>query len=193
MPLTPLEVFYRTARLKLPPFKVVDAAAVPEPYARLLVHKGDMTPTLELYHGDTIHLRVLEKELDGDTYSRQVVLLLDGTSRPVEYGAIRIDLSLFPTRGRKLILQGRLPLGSVLRDLKLPHRSSPKAFFQVRPDKTICESLGVPCNGKRPPLLYGRRNALSTVDGGVLAEIVEVLPPQAVDEKWSFKTHGQQK
>ena len=176
-PVAPLEAFYRKARVKLPPFEVVEAVEVPEPYRRLLVHQGDMTPTLENYHGDTIHLRVLKKELGGDTYSRQVVLLLDESEKPVEYGAIRIDLSLFPARGRELILQGRLPLGSILRDLELPHRSSPKAYFRVRPDKSICEALGLPRNGQQPPLLYGRRNALTDEAGGVLAEIVEILPP----------------
>ena len=176
-PCKPLEDLFHKARIRRPIFEIITGADVPEPYKGLLVHKGDMTPTLEQYYGDTIHLRVLKKELDGDTYSRQVVLLLDGSEKPVEYGAIRIDLALFPPRGRELILQGRRPLGTILGDLELPHRSRPRAFFRLRPDKTICEAFELPGNGKRPLALYGRRNALLDGAGRFLAEIVEILPP----------------
>ena len=44
------------AGMTLPRIERIDSESVPEPYKSLLVHSQDMTPTLEEFHGDTIHL-----------------------------------------------------------------------------------------------------------------------------------------
>jgi len=89
----------------------LDGEAVPEPYKTLLVHLDDMTPTLEKFHHRPIHLQVLGRRRAGDDYFREVVLRLDGTNEPVEFGAIKIHLALFPKEAREQILKavGRLP------------------------------------------------------------------------------------
>src|SRR5438067_1109299 len=93
MPL--LEAFYGRRGLAVPPCQIIDGEQVPEPYRTLLVHENDMTPTLEQFHGASVHLRVLGRERRRNEYQREVVLQLEGSEQPVEFGVIRIDLGLF--------------------------------------------------------------------------------------------------
>jgi hypothetical protein len=169
----PLDDFYARAGLPLPSIERLAGEQVPEPYRSLLVHEKDMTPTLELFHGADIHLKILNREQRGDFYFREVVLQLDGTDRPVEFGANKISLGLFPPKARQLILEERLPLGRILKDCAIAHTTLAKAFFSVRPDALIGGVLGL----EEPRALYGRKATIFDPQKRPLSEIVEILPP----------------
>ena len=145
---------------------------VPEPYASLLVHKNDMTPTLERYYGNSLHLDVLAQKSSGSTYSRKVCLLCNNSGEIVEFGAIMIFLDLFPENAKRLILEGQIPLGAILRDEQVAHHSDPTAYFKIESDLMIQQMF----NLEQKTDLYGRCNLISTVDGSPLAKIVEILP-----------------
>ena len=170
--LYPLCEFYADAGRPLPEAVQVAGEEVPEPYRQLLVHAHDMTPTLEGFHRERIHLRPLERRLAGDTMRRQVVLTLNGSLKPVEYGAIAIHCQHFPEAARILIVESRCPLGTILADYQIEHLSRPQAFFRVTADDFMHEALGL----AGYPVLYGRRNVLLTPDGRVLADVLEILP-----------------
>jgi chorismate-pyruvate lyase len=169
----PLDEFYARSGLNLPPLDQVDGEAVPEPYKSLLVHERDMTSTLESFHKASIHLRLVSRQQRGDEYFREVVLMLDGSEKPVEFGAIKIHLDRFPEPARDEILREQFPLGSILKNFAIEYQSRPKAFLRVASDQTINGLFGL--NGAH--LLYGRRNTLLNPAGEPLAEIVEILPP----------------
>jgi len=171
----PLDEFYVRSRLALPPLQQIDGEEVPEPYKKLLVHQNDMTSTLENFHGAPVHLRVLGRESDGEEYSREVVLYLEGSEQPVEFGAIKIHLALFPAEARKQILEERWPLGHILKDHAIVYSSRPAAFLRIASDKLINSVL----NLSGAQVLYGRRNTLWDSAQRPLAEIVEILPPVA--------------
>lgn len=168
----PLDDFYARAGKPLPAIRQVRAEDIPEPYRQLLVHRDDMTPTLERFHGDVLRLRVLRSDTREIYYFREVVLSLARTGAPVEFGAIKINLSLYPPAARKLILEEREPLGRILQSCGVTHTSKPKAFFSVQSDSLIGEALGLTA----PAALYGRRNTLSDPQHRPLAEIVEIIP-----------------
>jgi chorismate-pyruvate lyase len=182
--LYPLDAFYAAEGLALPPVQQVDSADVPEPCRQLLVHDRDMTPTLEAFLGERIHLRVLARRRDGDAYSRQVVLTLNGSARPVEFGAIVIHLQHFPPVAREEILEGYRPLGTILHVHEVAHQSRPRAFLRLAPDAVVREALGL----TTATALYGRRNVIFGPDGCELANILEILPPlqEGGDEKPAF-------
>src|SRR2546428_13433404 len=90
--LNPLDEFYLASGVFVPEATTIESGHIPEPYRSLLVHKDDMTPTLEAAYGQRIHLRLVNRKVEGDVMLRQVVLVLDGDERPVEFGAIRIQL-----------------------------------------------------------------------------------------------------
>jgi chorismate-pyruvate lyase len=169
----PLSDFYAAAGVELPPIERVSPDAVPEPFKSLLVHADDMTPTLERFHQHVLRIRVLGKRQLGETYLREVVLITEGDEIPVEFGAIRINLALFPAAARDLILAETLPLGRILADCRVPHSSHPSAFLRVQSDALIGSALGL----LDPQVLYGRRNTLVDASNRPLAEIVEILPP----------------
>src|SRR5579872_4208865 len=126
----PLDEFYARSGKPLPPLNEVAGHAVPEPYKTLLVHQNDMTPTLEKFHRHSIHIQVLGRRREDDSYFREVILRLDGTDQPVEFGAIKINLSLFSPAAREQILHERLPLGHILEEYKIPHTSQPRAYLR---------------------------------------------------------------
>jgi len=169
--LFPLDRFYRVSAL--PRVERIDGGAIPEPLRHLLVHEDDMTPTLEAFHGARIHLDLLQQHMDGDSYCRLVVLRLDGSETPVEFGAIAIHLDLFPPAAREEILEGHKPLGTVLTDHSVRHWSCPRAYLRVNPSPPVCQALGT----RMGEVHYGRRNVHLLPDGRVLADILEILPP----------------
>ena len=169
----PLDEFYARSGLSLPPLDQVDGEAVPEPYKSLLVHERDMTSTLESFHKAGIHLRLVSRELRGEEYFREVVLVLDDSEKPVEFGAIKIQLDRFPEKVRQEILREQFPLGHLLKDFAIEYQSCPRAFLRIASDRTINGLLGL--TGAH--LLYGRRNTLLNPAGESIAEIVEILPP----------------
>src|SRR5579871_1138044 len=128
----PLDDFYAQAGLPLPPIESVPGEEVPEPYKSLLVHQNDMTPTLEKFHRQRIHIQVLSRQRREDFYFREVVLLTDDAEKPVEFGAIKIHLGLFSAAARKHILEERLPLGHILADCVVTHSSRPKAYLRIQ-------------------------------------------------------------
>ena len=169
----PLDDFYTLAGRPLPFIAPVAGNAIPQPYQDLLVHHLDMTSTLEKFHGARIHLHILSSQQRDDFYYREVVLLLDGSNRPVEFGAIKMNLGLFPPAARQAILKGHLPLGRILHENGVSHASRPKAFIKVKSDDFINSALQL--TGSH--LLFGRRNTLLDPKQNSLAEIVEILPP----------------
>ena len=169
----PLDEFYSLAKRELPAVEQVEGDDVPEPYRQLLVHNEDMTPTLEKFHEERIYLNVISRHHRGDFYFREVILLTQRKRRPVEFGAIKINLGLIPSAARRLILEEQEPLGTILNDFKIPHSSRPKAFLRLQADSFIKGALQL--SGEQT--LYGRRNTLFDPQQRALAEIVEILPP----------------
>lgn len=138
-----------------------------------------MTPTLEAFHKERIRLRVLARWAEGEALWRLVALELQGSGRPVEVGAIVIHLSLFPKEAQEQVLEGQCPLGTILATHHLFHSSDPQAFFSISSDPLINNALQL----EGSQTLYGRRNYLRTNEGLVLADILEILPPEASTSK----------
>lgn len=169
----PLDEFYRRRQQTPPVYEVIAPGEIPEPYRSLLVHERDMTRTLEQFHGTPIHLRVLGRHKEGPAYCRESALELDGSDRPVEYGAIKIHLDRFPEPSRTQILGEHRPLGGILNSSGRAYTSRPTAYLRFTADAFIAGALRI----SLPATLYGRQNTLRDSDGQVLSEIIEILPP----------------
>jgi len=168
----PLADFYERAGAPLPRIECIDGQQMPQPYRQLLVHDGDMTPTLEAYHGKSIYLQILECRREEQILAREVVLMTEATDQPVEFGAIRINLGSFPDDARKQIEECRHPLGAIIGAFQVEHQSRPTAFFRIESDALMDKAFGL----GRCSWLYGRCNVISDGNGRVLAQVVEILP-----------------
>ena len=168
----PLDEFYAQMGMTLPPIEQVGGNDVPEPYKTLLVHNHDMTPTLEQFYNENLHLRIFRREYRNDLYFREVALVLDSKDQPVEFGAIKINLTLYSPTARRQILEEHEPLGHILETCAVLHTSRPKAFLRIQSDDFINQALKL----SGPHLLYGRRNTLFDSQQRPLADILEILP-----------------
>ena len=171
--LYPLTLFRENTGWPLPDYEVIDPAEMPKPYRELLVHSGDMTSRLESFHGGELSLTVLHREQTPDAYRREVLLRVERSRLPVEYGAIEIDLAAFKGPIREQILAAHTPLGGLLNRFEIPYRSEPRAYIKLAPDAQMSALFDTP--GEHS--LYGRSNVLLGEGDRVLAEIVEVLRP----------------
>lgn len=171
--ISPLSEFYDSTGDVLPHIEVVEGLKMPQPYRRLLVHNNDMTPTLEAFTRQSIHLKLLAKLVDDGVLYREVALTTDDTNEPIEFGAIKIHLERFSDAARRLIVEGHYPLGTILNDHGIEHTSRPTGYFSIDSDSMSRHAFGLIADTR----LYGRHNVLSNTLGGVLAEVVEILPP----------------
>ncbi|MEM8962159.1 MAG: hypothetical protein AAGD38_11820 [Acidobacteriota bacterium] len=147
--------------------------ALPAPIRGLLDHPRDMTSTLQTFFGEVPTLRVMAHRRNGTWLERHVQLLGRDSEAVLEVGAIRIFLDRFPFVARVAILEGERPLGGILADEAIAHRSHPQGFFRLDASAHLAAELGFT---PRATTLYGRHNELIG-DSGLLAEVVEVLPP----------------
>lgn len=168
----PLDLFYAGTDLPVPEVERVEGELLPEPARTLLVHEGDMTPTLESFYGSRMRLKKLASIADDEAVLRRVVLF-DDRGRMVEFGAIRIELPRYPLRAQAQIREGRVPLGAILDQHHIVHRSRPRGYFRVRADALMRDALRF----EGDPMLYGRRNAIVNHADQPLADVVEILPP----------------
>ena len=168
----PLNEFYAMSGDPQPEILYIDGEKVPQPQRQLLVHPHDMTPTLESYFNQQIHLQLLQLVRKNDYILREVILTCaDGTR--AAFGAIRINLPPFSDTARQDILGCHIPLGTILQQHHIPHISRPRTFFSIRADRMMKRSLDL--NGHET--LYGRVNSLRDAAQNVLVEVVEILPP----------------
>ena len=168
----PLNEFYEISGDPPPHICFVDGEKVPQPQRRLLVHPHDMTPTLESYFRQKIHLHLLQLIRKNDYILREVILTCEDGTRAA-FGAIRINLTHFNAAAREEILGCHIPLGTILRRHCVPHVSRPRTFFNIHADRMI--NLSLELEGREK--LFGRVNSLQDDNGNTLVEVVEILPP----------------
>ncbi len=92
----------------------IPASQTPEPHKTLLAHDHHMTVTIENYLSGPVDVRVVDRRLDGNIYSRKIVLLQAGTQRVVMFGIVRLNLEYVTLAVRDEILAEKTPLGRVL-------------------------------------------------------------------------------
>jgi len=170
--LSPLH-FFCARRGRPPPGAVrVEPEEIPEPYRSLLVHTVDMTSTLGDFHGGGLHLEPLEVIDEPEQYAREVVLRMNGSRKPVEYGAIRIHLSRLPAVICREIRDARRPLGALLEEHGEKMSSRPVNYLRVTPDRAVRAIFG---EGSGDPL-FARQNRIMNRNGECIADVLEILP-----------------
>lgn len=170
-PLAPLVFFYGLGSAR-PRVTFIPAEQLPDDERWLLAHEGDMTSRLREFHHSEIDLDVHARQRIGDYLVRASVLTRRSDGIPVEFGAIGIHLDVLPLEARRLVEEGRIPLGGVLERERVPFISHPQGFFRIAVDARLAELLGATAG----QVLYGRCNELRSGEGRALAEVVEVLP-----------------
>ena len=156
----------------MPEYEFVASDEVPAPYHRLLVHEHHMTVTVEDVHRDRVNIRVLARTQEPDWYARKILLTLESTDRPVQFGIMRIQWRHCPGVVRDEVLGGRSPLGRILINHNVLRRIESKAYLRVLPGKAMMDWFGADKKGST----YGRL-AVIHCNGEPAIDLVEIVAP----------------
>lgn len=130
----------------------IPKSGTPAPYDRMLVHDQHMTVTMEAYHGCPVAVRVLDSRLDGDIYSRKIILVRTTDQVPVQFGLVRFDLQYVTPRVREEILSGETPLGRILITHNVLRHVDLGAILAITAGPDLAEALQIPVGTRT----YGR-------------------------------------
>jgi hypothetical protein len=130
----------------------IPSALTPEPYKSLLVHEHHMTVTMEQFHGTPVDVRVLERHLEGDVYSRKIVLLKSGTEIPVQFGIVRFHFEYVTAAVRREIMAEQTPLGRVLINHNVLRHIDLAAILRITAGPALAPLLAM----KEGEATYGR-------------------------------------
>jgi len=169
--LFPLDLTYQRAGVQGPSATAISPSSIPPPYRELLAHEHSMTATIERHFGVRVALRSMCAWSRGHWYYRRVVLTREDSGRPVEMGAIHLNLQTLSRNIRAQILQHQVPIGRVLDDGSVRYCSRPRKFLAVTPNSEMMALFWM----REPRTLYGRQTELF-VDGRAIGDILEILP-----------------
>lgn len=150
--------------------EAVEADDIPQPARDLLVHQKHMTATLKAHHGQDVELHVLADRLEGNQYTRKILLTLPDRGKVVEFGIARLDLRFTEEAVRAAILDRATPLGAILIGHRVLTKVAPKWYLRFRADCPVMTFFGQPSVEA-----YGR---LATIhcNGDAAVELLELVP-----------------
>ena len=130
----------------------IPSAVTPEPYKAMLVHDHHMTVAMETYHQSPVDVRVLAQRLEGDIYSREILLVKQGSETVVQYGLVRFNLSYVTDDVRREILAEQTPLGRILINHNVLRHIDLGAILEITAAPRLARHFRMPVGG----LTYGR-------------------------------------
>ena len=154
------------------------SALVPEPYKQLLDHYRHMTVTMEKYHGTSVDVKIIDRQLaDDDVYTRKIILTKSGTNDVVQFGIVRFHFQYVTREVRDEIIKGETPLGRILINHNVLRHIDLGALLRITAGPELAEHLQMPEGG----VTYGR---LATIfcNRQPAVDLFEVSTPLSVSE-----------
>lgn len=160
----------------VPECTIVQPDQIPFPQDQLLVHHQHMTVVLQKHYGTPVDVRVMEEHLDGDIYTRKILLTPGGSEKVVEWGIVKLDFRYMAAAVRDEILAKRLPLGAVLIKHDVLRRVKPRWFLRLPPGGPVLGLFASPAvpDPSFGPTAYGRIGTIYC-DEEPAIEVVEVV------------------
>jgi hypothetical protein len=164
-----------------PECEVVGKDEIPEPFRWLLVHRNHMTKVLEAQYGRPMELEVVEHHLEGELYTRKILLRPSGTDVVVEFGIVRLNMRFVPAAARAEILDRKTPLGAILIRHKVLRRVEPKWYLKFPAGAPLLTAAGMGAVGHA---VFGRIGVIHC-EGEPAIELLEVVTgdPRTFDER----------
>jgi hypothetical protein len=130
----------------------IPASTTPEPYKTMLVHEYHMTVTMENYHGCPVDVKIIARHLEGEQYSRKILLTKSGTDDVVQFGIVRFNFQYVTPDVKQEILDGQIPLGRVLINHNVLRHIDLNAILRLTAGPGLAEYLQMP----EGDVTYGR-------------------------------------
>lgn len=151
-------------------FEEVSAEQIQEPSRSLLAHDHHMTVTLEKFHQSPVDVKVLQSRTDGDQYSRKILLTRQSDGRVVQYGIVRLNLSVLSPDVRKEIEDQQTPLGRILVNHGVLRVVKLLSLLRIESGPDLANSFGLEIG----QICFGR-TALIYCDGSPAIELLEIV------------------
>ena len=164
-----IEIFF-DRQADLGAFEEIVAEELPTNYRRLLAHDEHMTETIEAYHGCPCELEVVAEKIDSQHYSRKILLRNSTDQRVVQYGIVRLDLSVLEQSVQDEIRSKSRPLGRILIENDVLRKVRLVATWEVVPGTDLNKHM---TNGELQKC-YGR-TALIYCNGSPAIELLEIV------------------
>ena len=148
----------------------VQPVRIPAPERRLLAHREHMTEVLQAHHGQAVNVHVQDYKLDGDWYTRKIILTPGRDERIIECGIVRLDFRTMSKQVRDEILERRNPLGAILMEHNVLRWIEPLWFVQLPPASDVIRLFGI----ENPTPVWGRI-AVIHCNGEPAIDLLEVV------------------
>ncbi len=155
-------------------FEEVASQDLARDYRMLLAHDSHMTVTVERFHNDKVDVRVLESRLDGDHYSRKILLTRQGDGQVVQFGIMRLDFRCVNPAVRREIESRGTPLGRILIEHNVLREVHLTRLYRITPGPDLVKLFGM----QPGQFTYGR-TAIIHFDGEPAVELIEIVTPVA--------------
>lgn len=142
-------------------------------YRRLLAHSEHMTVTVEEFHHSPVDVRVLEKQLTPDHYSRKILLSRQSDGRVVQFGIVRLNLVYLAPEVAAEIISETIPLGRVLINHNVLRQVHLASLWKITPGPDLQKLFQIDGN----QITYGR-TALIECDHEPAVELIEIVTPE---------------
>jgi hypothetical protein len=157
--LTGLYGLFGASAAEMPAGRFIPAEEMPEPYRGLLAHDDHMTVTLERFYNAPVDVRILNAVHDEPLYARKILLTLADSGRVVLFGIMRFNFSWCDEHVKRLIIEGRTPLGRILIENDVLRRISTHVLLRIAPNAEMRGHFSMNPRGNGPDpseLVYGR-------------------------------------
>lgn len=155
---------------RLGQFSETTGAELPHLPRKLLAHHHHMTVTQEEHHHSPVDVRVLETSVDGDLYSRKILLVRRTDDRVVQFGIVRLDLSVLEPVVRQEIESQQTPLGRILIKHDVLRKVILSHLCRISAGRELADAFGIQPGDE----CYGR-TALIYCNGSPAVELLEVI------------------
>jgi hypothetical protein len=119
-----------------------------------------------------VDVKILQRRLDADAYSRKILLALQQTGRIVQFGIMRINFQYCSEAVRQKIVAGDTPLGRILIQHDVLRRIEPTAYLRIVPGPSMMEWFGL----AKPRPTYGRLAYIHCNEQPAV-ELLEIVAP----------------
>ncbi|XZE51968.1 hypothetical protein SH139x_003638 [Planctomycetaceae bacterium SH139] len=172
-----VELFYPQDNT-LGDFRACESAEqIPQPQRDLLNHEAHMTVTVEAFHGCPVDVRVARTRFvqatgKDDWYAREITLHRQLDQSPVQYGIVRLNVSLLAPPVWEEIRARQIPLGRVLIKHQVLREVELCGLWEVSAGPDLARLLEIPVG----QITYGR-TARIFCDYLPAIELLEIVTP----------------
>ena len=149
---------------------------------QLLAHEHHMTVTVEAHHNSLVDVQVLETLLDGQFYSRRILLTKQSDQTVVQFGIVRLNFEFLEPRVQQEIIAATTPLGRILIHHNVLRRVELAQLLKIQVGNDLADLFSMQAGAT----VYGR-TAWIYCNGEPAIELLEVVTPESVTDN-SAKT-----